>query len=553
MIFNEMKVLPEIQKAVEDMGYTELTSIQLQTIPLLLEGHDIIGQSQTGTGKTAAFVIPILHKIDVQIRKPQILILCPTRELSVQVANEVRKLTKYLPAIKSVAVYGGEPINRQIMALRNGAQIIIGTPGRTMDHIRRKTIRVEDIKTVVLDEADEMLKMGFREDIEVILTDISNDRQTILFSATMPKSILDITNKYQRDPKLVKIHTKMMTADTIAQEYVEVSAKHKTEALCRILDVNKPNRCIVFCNKKVVVDEVADALIFRGYTSEKIHGDLKQEVRMSVLDKFNRGKVKVLVATDVAARGLDIQEVDLIINFDVPDKEEYYVHRIGRSGRAGRLGRSITIVTRAESRRIHDIMFYTKKDIAKHQVPTLDQVNDSNIEKFLEKVLEVAESENLSKYIKILSQVDKEKFTLDEIAAALIKMNLELHDKTDLNDINVQHNEYRSSGSSMSRDSSGPRSEGSAPRSTGRKRGSVGMTRVFMNIGKKDGVKPNHILGALIGEFGISADEVGAIDLLEKFCFVDIKEESALRVLKKVKSIKIINKKVNMEIANTSK
>ncbi|PKM95128.1 MAG: ATP-dependent RNA helicase [Firmicutes bacterium HGW-Firmicutes-1] len=547
MIFKEMNVQDEITRAVEDMGYTELTTIQLQTIPLILEGNDIIGQSQTGTGKTAAFVIPILHKVDMQIKKPQVLILCPTRELSVQVANEVRKLTKYLPGIRSVAVYGGEPINRQIMALRNGAQIIIGTPGRTMDHIRRKTIRVEGIHTVILDEADEMLKMGFREDIEIILSDINEDRQTILFSATMPKSILDITNKYQKDPKLIKVKSGVMTADTIEQEYSAVSGKHKTEALCRILDVNKPTRCIVFCNKKKTVDDVADALQLRGYTSEKIHGDLKQELRLSVLSKFNEGIVKILVATDVAARGLDIKEVDLIINFDVPDKEEYYVHRIGRSGRAGRKGRSITLVTKPENRLIQNIMQYTKKSISKNQIPTLDEVNESNIENFLETVMEIASGENLKKYVKILSQVDKEKYSLEEIAAALIKMNLELHDKTDLNDINVQFSDAARSTSSAY----GNREGTSAPRSAGRKRGAKGMTRMFINIGRKDAVKPNHILGAIIAEFGISADKVGAIDILEKFSFVDIDEESATRVLKKVKSLKINNKKVNVELANS--
>ncbi|PKM51311.1 MAG: ATP-dependent RNA helicase [Firmicutes bacterium HGW-Firmicutes-7] len=547
MIFKEMNVSEEISRAVDDMGYTELTSIQLQTIPLILEGNDIIGQSQTGTGKTAAFVIPILHKVDMQIRKPQVLILCPTRELSVQVANEVKKLTKYLPGIRSVAVYGGEPINRQIMALRNGAQIIIGTPGRTMDHIRRKTIRVEDINTVILDEADEMLKMGFREDIEIILSDIREDRQTILFSATMPKSILDITNKYQKNPKLIKVKSGVMTADTIEQEYSSVSGKHKTEALCRILDVNKPTRCIVFCNKKRTVDDVADALQARGYTSEKIHGDLKQELRLSVLSKFNEGVVKILVATDVAARGLDIKEVDLIINFDVPDKEEYYVHRIGRSGRAGKKGRSITLVTKPENRLIHSIMQYTKKSIAKNQIPTLDEVNESNIEKFLDTVMEIAAGENLKKYTKILSQVDKEKYSLEDIAAALIKMNLELHDKTDLNDINVQFSDAARSTTYGSRTGLST----SAPRSAGRKRGAKGMTRMFINIGRKDAVKPNHILGAIIAEFGISADKVGAIDILEKFSFVDIDEESATRVLKKVKNLKINNRKVNVELANS--
>jgi len=384
MIFENITVLNEIETAVKDMGFTELTAIQQQAIPLILEGRDIIGQSQTGTGKTAAFAIPVLQKVDQDLKKPQVIIICPTRELSVQVANEFRKLSKYLSGIKSVAVYGGEPINRQIMALKKGAQIIIGTPGRLMDHMRRKTIKVDHVHTIILDEADEMLKMGFREDIETILSDVNEERQTILFSATMPKEIINITHKYQKSPKIIKVQAKMITAETIKQEYSKVSEKNKTEALCRILDVNNPNRCIVFCNQKRVVDEVTDELQIRGYTAEKIHGDLKQELRLNVLRKFNKGHVNILVATDVAARGLDIQEVDLIINYDVPEKEDYYVHRIGRSGRAGKKGRSITLVSNSDKRKMRNIMNYTKKEMAVNPIPTLEEVNEKNIENFMD-------------------------------------------------------------------------------------------------------------------------------------------------------------------------
>lgn len=541
MIFEGMNVLEEVNRAVIDMGYTELTPIQKQTIPLLLEGNDVIGQSQTGTGKTAAFAIPILQKINPELRKPQALILCPTRELAVQVANEFRKLTKYLHGIKAVAIYGGEPINRQIYALKGGAQIIIGTPGRTIDHINRHTIRLTNIHTVVLDEADEMLKMGFREDIELILEGIPEGKQMVLFSATMPKSILDITKKYQKDPKLVKIQTDVVTAETIDQEYCEVLPDHKTEALCRILDVNKPTRCIVFCNKKKIVDEVADSLIDRGYTSEKIHGDLKQEHRMNVLSKFNSGKIDVMVATDVAARGLDIQEVDLIINYDVPEKEDYYVHRIGRSGRAGKKGRSITLVTKAERRLMQEIMEYTNKSIQKHYIPTIEEVNDSNIESFLSEVISVVEEEGLERYLRILDKVDKEKYSMEKIAAALIKMNVMVHEQTELNDINVNFSDYKTKRTDSNRKRTF--------RSEGKGRMKPGSTRVFINIGKKDGVKASHILGAIVGECGIHGSKVGSIDILDKFSFVDIEDDSAKKVLKKLKNAKIKDKKVNVEIA----
>lgn len=549
MIFEGIEIKEEIKKAIGEMGYTELTSIQKQTIPLVMKGHDVIGQSQTGTGKTAAFAVPILNKVDPDLKKPQVLILCPTRELSVQVANEFKKIGKYLHGVKSVPIYGGEPINRQIMALKMGTQIIIGTPGRTIDHINRRTIRLDQVHTVILDEADEMLKMGFREDIEMILGGVNEVRQTILFSATMPKSIMDITNQYQKDPQYIKVQSKMMTADTIQQEYCEVSEHHKTEALCRILDVNKPARCIVFCNKKRIVDDVADALMDRGYNSEKIHGDLKQELRMGVLSKFNTGKVGILVATDVAARGLDIQEVDLIINFDVPEKEEYYVHRIGRSGRAGRKGRSITLVTRSEKRLMQEIMLYTKKEVDKHFIPTIDQVNASNVDAFLLEVLRVAENEDLSKYINILDKVDTTKFNYEQIAAALIKMNIELHDKTDLNDINLQFADYRTRGNEKSGQSS--RSASPSRNRTTNTKNRKNMVRMFINIGTRDGIKPSNILGAIVGECGVTGISVGAIDVLEKFSFVDIEEEVAQKVLKKLKTVKINNKKINVEIANT--
>lgn len=542
MIFEKMNVMDEIKRSVEDMGFTELTEIQKQAIPLLLEGKDIIGQSQTGTGKTAAFAIPLLQKIDPELKQPQAIILCPTRELAVQVANEFRKISKYVHGVKSVAVYGGEPINRQIMALKRGAQVIIGTPGRMMDHMRRRTIKVADINTIILDEADEMLKMGFREDIEIILNDIRDDRQTILFSATMPKTIIDITHQYQKNPELIKITTKRVTADTIKQEYCQVSERNKMEAISRILDVNKPKRCIVFCNKKRIVDEVADELQLKGYIAEKIHGDLKQELRMKVLDKFNRGNVDVLVATDVAARGLDIQEVDLVINFDVPENEDYYVHRIGRSGRAGKEGKSITLVTRHDRRRIKNIEYYTKKKIDINPIPTLDQVNDSNIGKFIDEVIDYVENENLRKYFHILNKVDKDKYSMDEIAAALIKMNLELHDQTDMNDINEDFTKY-----SRDRRQNDQR-KGQRPNK--KRKGEKGKTRIFINAGKKDGIKQNHILGAIIGECGVNGNCVGAIDLLEKFSFVDVDNEVAKKVVKKLKDKKIKGKKVNVEIAN---
>lgn len=535
MNLENVNISQEIQKAIDDMGFEKLTKIQEQCIPLINEGKDVIGQSHTGTGKTAAFAIPILDKVDVSLKKPQVLILCPTRELSVQVCNEFNKLSKYMHNIKTVAVYGGEPINRQIMAIRKGAQIIIGTPGRTMDHIRRRTIKVDNIDTIILDEADEMLKMGFREDIEVILQDIDEERQTILFSATMPKSILDITKKYQKDPKLVKVKSKVITADTITQEYSNVKSNHKMEALCRILDVDSPRRCIVFCNKKSIVDNVTSELQLKGYNTDKIHGDLKQEVRLQVLKKFNNSIINVLVATDVAARGLDIQEVDLIVNFDVPEKEDYYVHRIGRSGRAGKKGHAITLVASSEQRRLRNIMYYTKKDIAKRKIPTLEQVNDKKTDEFIGQIVKMIDNDNLDKEKSILNKID-EKYSIEDIAAALIKMNMGVAEKSDINDINYNNN-------SRNNKSSNPK----------RRNRKSNMARLFINVGKKDKIKPSHILGAITGEANVTGDKVGSIDMLEKFSFVDVAHDVSMTVVKKLNNKMIKGKKVSVEEAKKAK
>ena len=323
MNFNELVTDSSILRAITEMGFTTPTEIQEKGISFIREGVDIIGQSQTGTGKTAAFAIPILEKIDPSNRNPQVLILCPTRELSVQVAGEFQKISKYISGIKTVHVYGVEPIFKQFTALKKGAKGIVGTTGRLIDHMNRKTIRFDNFHTIIMDEADEMLKMGFREDIELVLSNMGDDTQKILFSATMPRPIVDLANRYLDNPRNIKIQSKGLTTSTVVQQYCAVKGRYKNEALFRLLGAKAPERCIVFCNTKKMVDEITDALQGKGFWSEKIHGDLKQELRMSVLHKFNAGVLNILVATDVAARGLDIQNVALVVNYDVPEQEDY--------------------------------------------------------------------------------------------------------------------------------------------------------------------------------------------------------------------------------------
>jgi ATP-dependent RNA helicase DeaD len=384
-----------IQRALDDMGFEESTQIQQEAIPLIMEGKDVVGQSNTGTGKTAAYAIPILEKIDKELKMPQALILLPTRELAVQVANEVRKIGKYMEGIRAVTVYGGADIREQINKLKGGAQIIVGTPGRIIDLIGRHVIKLSELRIAVLDEADEMLKMGFREDIELILSKIDHPVQSLLFSATIPDDIKKIIKKYLNSPVYVKVLREGITAKEVKQSYFLVKHSDKVEALSRLIDTYTPKLTLVFCNTKKAVDELYNKLIDRGYNCDKIHGDIKQSQRLDTLNKFNNGLIDILIATDVAARGLDIKEVDLVINYEVPSKEDYYVHRIGRTGRAGREGASFTLVSAKELRKIEDIEKYTKKSIRKRTIPTVDRVNEVKQDKFIRDIVNVIESGDL--------------------------------------------------------------------------------------------------------------------------------------------------------------
>ena len=355
MKYTDADIDARILRAVEEMGFETMTPIQEQAIPVLLEGRDVIGQAQTGTGKTAAFAIPMIQRINADIRKPQGIILCPTRELAMQAAEEIRKLTRYMHGVKVLPVYGGQDIGRQIRALSQGVQIIVGTPGRVMDHLRRHTIKTNEIKMIVLDEADEMLNMGFREDIETVLKDMPPEHQMALFSATMPQAILDITGTYQKDAVYVKVTPKEVTVAAIKQAYYRVAKKDKFEALCRLIDYYQPAKSLIFCNTKRMVDEITGMLKDRGYEAEGLHGDLTQNQRDTVMNLFRGGRCRILSATDVAARGIDVSGVDAVFNYDVPEDIEYYVHRIGRTGRAGKAGRSFTLISGREIFKIRDI------------------------------------------------------------------------------------------------------------------------------------------------------------------------------------------------------
>ncbi len=367
--FEEMDLSPAIVKAVKNMGFQEASPIQEKAIPEIMKNSDIVGQAQTGTGKTAAYGIPMLEKIDIRVRKTQGIILCPTRELAIQVTGELRNLAKYMSGIKIVPIFGGEEIIKQIRALKGGAQIVVGTPGRVMDHMRRRTLKLDAIRMAVLDEADEMLNMGFREDIETILGGAPEERQTVLFSATMPKPILDITKRYQHDAKIIKVVRKELTVANIEQLYYEVKPKRREEALTSLLDFYTPKLSIVFCNTKRQVDTLTDSLRKQGYEAQGLHGDMKQAQRNRVMKGFRTGKADILVATDVAARGIDVEKVEAVFNYDLPQDDEYYVHRIGRTGRAGRVGRSFSFVSGRDMYKLKEIQRYCKTKIRAGKLP----------------------------------------------------------------------------------------------------------------------------------------------------------------------------------------
>lgn len=521
--FEELGLSPEIMKAVKNMGFEEASPIQAKAIPVMRSGKDIIGQAQTGTGKTAAFGIPLLEKIDPKNKKLQAVVLCPTRELAIQVAEEIRNLGKYMHGIKVLPIYGGQEIVKQIRSLKSGTQLIIGTPGRVMDHMRRKTIRMEEVHTIVLDEADEMLNMGFREDIETILEGVPEERQTVLFSATMPQAILDITKKFQKDAQIVKVTKKELTVPNIEQFYYEVRPKNKEEVLARLLDIYTPKLSVVFCNTKRQVDLLVNGLLGRGYFAAGLHGDLKQAQRDRVMQGFRSGKTDILVATDVAARGIDVDEVEAVFNYDLPQDDEYYVHRIGRTGRAGREGRSFSFVSGKEVYKLKEIQRYCKTKIYAQKVPSLNDVASTKMENILEEIDNIIESEDLTKYLQAIeNRVNDSDYTAMDMAAAFLKISSGQNEAASPEEV-----EFGDTGAEE-----------------------AGMVRLFINIGKKNKAKPGDIVGALAGESGIPGKLIGSIDMFDKYTFVEVPREYARDVLNAMNNAKIKGKSVAVEPAN---
>ncbi len=586
--FDSLPLSEGIQEAVKEMGFEFASPIQSEAIPYVLEGRDVIGQAQTGTGKTAAFGIPMIEHIVPFEKFVQAIILCPTRELAVQVSEEMKKLSKFTKGVWVTTVYGGDSIDRQIKSLKAGANIVVGTPGRVIDLIERRALKLQQASMIVLDEADEMLDMGFREDIESILQEMPNERQTVLFSATMSKPIMALTSRYLTEPKLVKVVKNEITNVNIEQLYFDVKGRAKMEVTTRLIDFYALKLMLIFCNQKKRVDEVVEELVSRGYAAEGLHGDLRQSQRTQVMNRFRNGNVTILVATDVAARGLDVDNVDAVINYDIPLDEEYYVHRIGRTGRAGKFGKAFTLVVGSERNRLREIMNYTKVKIDKGVIPSFTDVVGIKKGMFIERVAATINEGDLEVFSDSLENLQHAGFSTEQIVAALVKMNMGIQ-KNEFGDENLegelerQSRKYgreergggyrdrdsrggeRRGGGRFDRDSRGGGDRGGRfERGGDRDRGPRGprmdregkpyrndenMVRMFVNIGFNEKISPSNIVGAFAGETGIPGNALGQIQIENKHTYVDVPKEYAKVVLDKMAGAAIKGKRVLVEIA----
>jgi ATP-dependent RNA helicase DeaD len=542
--FEELGLSPSIVQAITELGYEEPTSIQARTIARLLEGVDVIAQAQTGTGKTAAFALPIIERLDPTLRTPQALVMTPTRELAMQVAEAFHSYGKH-NHISILPVYGGQPIERQLRALDRGVQVVVGTPGRILDHIGRGTLNLERVRIVVLDEADEMLDMGFVEDIEAILAETPPERQTALFSATMPAPIAELARKYMRSPERITVAAEQMTVPQIRQVYYEVGARDKFEVLARILDFEMPTSAIIFCRTKSEVDALGERLIARAFPAETLHGDLSQVQRDRVMSRFRSGQVELLVATDVAARGLDIDHISHVINYDIPLDPEVYVHRIGRTGRAGRTGAAITLVTPRERRLLRYIERVTGATIQRVRLATISDVIARRRESFKETLREIIEQGNLEQY-QIMAEQMGEEYSPTDLAAAAFRLLLGEPTTVDGDPLAAAEPADEERRPRHRRDDfnedRGPRQR----RDFGPDRG---MTRLYLDIGRDDGVRPSDIVGAIANEANIPGRAIGAIDLFERFAFVEVPSNLSDRVMRALKRTTIRGRKIAPSIA----
>lgn len=518
MHFDQFNISGDIKKAIKDMGFEAPSPIQEKVIPVILEGGDVIGQAQTGTGKTAAFGIPLLDKV-TNAPHVQSIILTPTRELAIQVAGELQKLSKFKRS-RALPIYGGQSISHQIRALKQGVQVVIGTPGRVLDHLRRNTLKLDKVHTVVLDEADEMLDMGFVDDIEAILKDVNKERQTLLFSATMPNEIVKLSRKYMVSPKVVSISKGEVTAPSIDQVYFKVLERNKLESLCRIIDSEEIELGIIFCRTKKGVAELAEALQARGYMADGLHGDLTQMQRDSVMKKFRDSSIEFLIATDVAARGIDVDNVTHVINYDIPQDPESYVHRIGRTGRAGRKGIALTLVTPREMKHLRSIESEIKMSLPSQEIPTIEDVVEKQQASWKQQLVDIIKDEAQPAFFTTLVDEMLAEYTPEQVTGALMTLAF--------------HREFDSVDDSYNFGDTGA---------------AKGMVRFFINVGRNVSLTPKIIVDEVADLVGISPKSIGKIDIFENFTFVEVPEDSAPFVYEALRYSRLNGVRVNLEPA----
>ncbi|MDA7898773.1 DEAD/DEAH box helicase [bacterium] len=545
--------LPDVLlSAVLDMGFESPSPIQAKTIPLALEGKDLIGLSQTGSGKTAAFALPTLAGIDAHLAEPQALIICPTRELAVQVCEEVFRLGCKIKGLRALPVYGGAPIDRQLKGLRKGAHIVVGTPGRLLDHLKRRSFDPRNIKTVILDEADRMLDMGFQEEMEELLAALPQDRQTMFFSATMNRRVSRLIDNFGKKPETIEIERKSLTVDAIDQSCYEVRQRSKVEVLSRLLDIDPPRLALVFCNTKRLVDEVTEGLLARGYAADRLHGDMTQQMRERVLARFRESTIEVLIATDVAARGLDVDDIDLVVNYEIPHDPEDYVHRIGRTGRAGRSGRAVSFVFGRDIYRLQTIEKYTRQSIRRERVPSQEQVEGKRADKLFQTIQERLESGKLGDYQSYLDRLLEQGHTATDIANAAFTLLRESTTREgefiaeDKQKEAFANEKQRSSWRDEKRDrKERPERE---RKSRPERNNSKGMACLFMNIGKAQHIKPGDIAGMIYRECKVPDGSLGKVTIFPKHTLVDVSEEVSGDVINGLKNAKIRGRSFKVDL-----